>query len=414
MIYKRQSIIIHSLQMVFRNYRMYAMLSVTVVLSFSLLFGYLCFTDSIQYNGYKELFKQPGNIVMTGVQDKKEVLVTLDKMVKKVDPTAKKYTYYNYTTQLSQFGSVYANIYFIPGGRSPIYIQQYRFLESENQAWNAATEAELILGKDEFELQKNEAIISENLYESLGTNNEFPFEIAIPYKVDNAPTAVVMLSVVGVCANSSFDSSIQEVDIGCYTGSCTIYTTQEIQRNFFSNVYKETTQNVWFCSEYPEKIADCMNQLSLIPSAICIEQLQARQSIGVQNTNKFHTLLVLLLILGINLFSSFSNALSGRQFEIGVKQAIGASPWNITLQFLLESLMLMIGNTIISVIIVSDILIIYKFTQRAFCGYNWIVYVSPYSMAMYAVCCFSITVLYSGLFAYKSSKVEIIKHLKKE
>lgn len=121
-----------------------------------------------------------------------------------------------------------------------------------------------------------------------------------------------------------------------------------------------------------------------------------------------------MLILGINLFSSFSNALSGRQFEIGVKQAIGASPWNITLQFLLESLMLMIGNTIISVIIVSDILIIYKFTQRAFCGYNWIVYVSPYSMAMYAVCCFSITVLYSGLFAYKSSKVEIIKHLKKE
>ena len=118
--------------------------------------------------------------------------------------------------------------------------------------------------------------------------------------------------------------------------------------------------------------------------------------------------------MGINLFSSFSNALSGRQFEIGVKQAIGASPWNITLQFLLESLMLMIGNTIISVIIVSDILIIYKFTQRAFCGYNWIVYVSPYSMAMYAVCCFSITVLYSGLFAYKSSKVEIIKHLKKE
>lgn len=408
---KPQSIVVHSLQMVIRNFHRYAMLSVTVVLSFSLLLGYLCFSDSALYNSYKELFKQPRNIVMTSAQTNKEVLLTLARIAKKIDPSAKSFSYYSYSTKLSQFGNIYTNIYFIPEGRSPIYIQQYRYLEEESQAWNSAIEAEVILGKDAFELQNNEAIISENMYKSLGDNIEFPFELVVPHRVEGK-TIVVTLSVVGVCANSIFDSEIRCDNTGNYTGSCTIYTTQAVQQDNFSNVFSETTQNVWFCSNNPEKIAACIQQLGLIPAAICIEQNQAKQNISIQNTNKFYTLLILLFILGINLYSSFSNALAGRQFEIGVKQALGASPWNITLQFLLESIFLMFGNTVLSVFLVSDILIVYKFIQWVFRGYNWTAYISQYSIAMFAVCCFGLTVLYSVLFAYKSSRVEVIKHLK--
>lgn len=410
--YKQQSPFFHALQMVRRNFQRYAMLSVTVVLSFSLLLGYLCFMDSMQYNRYKELFKQPGNIVLTSTDNKKDRLNALDKMVERVDPNAKKYVFFNYNGILQQYGRVYTNLYFLPKGRTPVYIQQLRYLDTEEYGWSEAAEATLLLGRDTFELNNNEAIISENLYEALGGEKEFPFELPVSYREGNH-TTVVMLSVVGVCADSVYDSQIQQQE-QTYIGQGSIFTTQAIQEEYFAGAFDETTQIVWYCTDYPEEIAGCIDQLGLIPTAVCLTQNQARQNICTQNTNKLYTVLGLLLILGINLFSSFSNALSERKYEIGVKRAIGASPRSIILQFLLESLFLMLFNIFIAVVIVSDVLIIYKFIQWAVEGYQWVVYVSPYSIAMFAVCSVSITVAFSGLFAYKASKVEIIKHLKME
>ncbi len=46
----------HAVKMVGRNKRSYALLSVTIVLSFTLLLGYLCFVDSQHYNRYKQTF----------------------------------------------------------------------------------------------------------------------------------------------------------------------------------------------------------------------------------------------------------------------------------------------------------------------------------------------------------------------
>ena len=51
-----KSILRHAVTMVGRTLKSYALLSVTIVLSFSLLLGYLVFTDSTLYNRYKEEF----------------------------------------------------------------------------------------------------------------------------------------------------------------------------------------------------------------------------------------------------------------------------------------------------------------------------------------------------------------------
>ena len=48
-------VLAHAFVMVRKHIRSYALLSVTIVLSFSLLLGYLVYTDTSLYNEYKEL-----------------------------------------------------------------------------------------------------------------------------------------------------------------------------------------------------------------------------------------------------------------------------------------------------------------------------------------------------------------------
>ena len=50
----KRSGLLHAIMMAYRNIRSYKMLSVTIVLSFALLLGYMGFTDASLYNRYKE------------------------------------------------------------------------------------------------------------------------------------------------------------------------------------------------------------------------------------------------------------------------------------------------------------------------------------------------------------------------
>jgi len=57
----------HGTLMMIRTLRNYAMLSMSVVLSFSVLLGYLVYTDSTLFNQYKDvLYKPDGLIAVSG------------------------------------------------------------------------------------------------------------------------------------------------------------------------------------------------------------------------------------------------------------------------------------------------------------------------------------------------------------
>ena len=129
--------------------------------------------------------------------------------------------------------------------------------------------------------------------------------------------------------------------------------------------------------------------------------------------------IALLVILGINLYSCFLNALNDRKFEVGVRRALGASKWSIVRQFLYESLLVMITNIIIAVWLVLTAAIIYKVIIE--CTSNevgeFITYtlsISLYSVAMFAVCSLTLTVVFSLIFAYKTTQVKIVDYLKAE
>lgn len=413
----RRSAAVHATKMVARNYRSYVMLSVTIILSFAVLLGYLTLSDSALYNQYRELLALPGNIVLAEDALNTGSLGALPAMVSRADPDARGFSYVTTTTRLWQYSdTLYASLYFMPEGRQRVFVPHV-----SQSVFLSAREQTPIAGREYFELYGNEAFIGECLYRVLNPEGGFPFPLFVPVRGDDGNTCVVELSVVGVCPDTGYDEPPHYVcnDSGeaMLRGSCSIYTTQAVLRDYpIADLSGgEVTRLMWFCCKDPDAVAACVKQLGRVN---CYNnhtaQTRAREAMRAQSESKLYTVIVLLLVLGLNLYSSFRNALSDRQFEIGVRRAIGAGAWDIIKQFLLEGMLVMLANILLSVVLVADGMLIYKLVLLLLDGTQWTVTVSRYSLAMFAVCSVSLTVLFSTLFAYSSSRVEIIRHLKAE
>lgn len=57
-------ILLNGILMSWKQRKNYLLLSVTVVLSFSFLLGFLCYTDTKNYNDTKEIFSMPNNLIL--------------------------------------------------------------------------------------------------------------------------------------------------------------------------------------------------------------------------------------------------------------------------------------------------------------------------------------------------------------
>ena len=79
----------------------------------------------------------------------------------------------------------------------------------------------------------------------------------------------------------------------------------------------------------------------------------------------------------------------------------------------------MLANILVAVAVVADVFIVYKYiyerTPDEWGMYNdFILYISPHSVAMFALCAVTLTIVFSIIFAYKSTRVEIVQYLKAE
>lgn len=404
----------HACKMLRRNFRGYGLLSVTIVLSFSILLGYLCFVDAGLYNRYKELFAAPEQVVIVSTYDRSPAkMQALGSMAEYVDPDANMYHYIETTTPLTQFGDIIANLTFLPAGSFPVYREVY----SENYVWNAAQEIRPILGRERFSLKGNEAIVSESFYAALGGDGTFPMELAVPFTWADGSTTVFSLQIVGVCGDKGIPQDVVKIApdaSGKPAGMVQIYLPQSVLQEKSAADMENPRRMAWFYSASPEKIADCADQLQLVVNAVCREQKRATEQIQVQKATKATIAAIMLLLLGVNLYSSFTNALAERKYEIGIKRAIGASAWDIVRQFFMEGLLVMLANILLSVLLVTDLLCLYKLYRLLSAGEQWVIAVSPYSAAMFGVCSMTLTLVFCILFAYRSTQVEVVQYLKAE
>ena len=400
--------------MLWRNRRSYAMLSVTIVLSFSLLLGYLVFVDSQLYNKYKVILSAERDIVMAYSWETNPAAHNdLEKMAHNTDASVQLYQYFTHDTTLKQYGNVNARVTFLPNGNVPVYQLRTVLLDEFGNSFNYATKTETIMGQSGFGLEADQAIVNESLFYAISPDGLLPVSISIPTQWADGKETYYKLEVVGVVRDHG-DCSLSLNENGTQTGQTYIYVSQSLLGEHTAAELPVIRRITWMSTQYPNEMAEYARSLNMVVHSISKTQDTAIESIGAQKQTKGMVAVVLLLLLGINLYSSFSNALNDRKYEIGVKRAIGASSWDIMGQFFVESILVMLMNILLSVVLVTDVLAVYKLWWQSTHSISWIVDVSVYSPLMFAVCSFSLTVVFSMLFAYKSTKVEIIQYLKAE
>lgn len=398
----------HACKMVLRNFRSYAMLSITIVFSFAILLGYLIFADSSIYNSYKEIFASPREIVMAYTYENSGEISILEKQISDRIPSASSYRFLETDTVLKQYDSVRATISILPNNASFVF----RDISDENIQENYTTNVDVIMGEG-FPLSSNKAIINESFFQSISSNGQLPMKLSIPVSLADGAHVVWETEVVGVCEDIGEGPLHYDKD-GHLAGNTRIYVSQSILSGADASELLNARSVILFNSSQPEEVAACAQKFDLVLHAVCLAQNAATEKIQAQTQVKFLITVVLYILLSINLFGCFSNALSDRRFEIGVKRAIGASAFSVIGQFLLESIIVMLCSTLLAVAITADTLAVYKLYQHFALGNTWTVSASTGSVLMFAVCSLSLTLVFSLFFAYRATKVEIVKYLKAE
>lgn len=420
---KRKKLLIilrHSFSMVARMFKTYVLLSVTIILSFSLLLGYLTYSDSDIYNQYKDLFKVPRQLLRVTAPSGEKLRLICEAVSEKQNAqyffgytATGRFETYAYDDELQNSVVHFSNssVLCIPDRAWGIYDG----LQQLDIRWLDGQERQLIsLGADEM-------LMSEGIFYALQLDKlEDPI---YRLQVDSrSGKAVYDLKVVGLLADTYplvegevegvFDSAqnpLYKIYMAVSANLVNPQTVPDARMDAYAMFYTPT----------PELTTQEIKSLNGTVQGNYKLQNDALDAIRVQKQIKAIITCALLLLLGINLYSSFTNAMNDRKFEIGVKRALGASSWSIVRQFLYESIIVMAVNIILSVVLVADAAIVYKFfverTPEQTGSYpEYILYLSPYSMAMFGVCAVMLTVVFSLIFAYKSTQVEIVQYLKAE
>lgn len=423
-----RSILGHAFVMGRRNLKSYGLLSVTIVLSFSLLLGYLLLTDSATFNKYKDLFQLRREVVRVylGEAGSSRAQLFQEKVSQMEDSHAM--TVFQTTGSLSTSAEVEVGdtTHLVDGSATIdlICVPDHAWgvfdgLNKLNITWlDGKQHTDIALGADEI-------LLSEGIYYALELDKKETPLFRFPIHVHNGNLLGkkwVTMRVVGLLEDryplqegeypGVFDMSVNphyRVKVVASTAAIHPSTLPNAAWSMFSIVY----------SDSPEEVAQLAETMGCRPDSVYTHQDTALAEIRTQKSTKAIIAAALLLILGINLYSSFTNAMNDRKYEIGVKRAIGASGWGIVRQFLYESMLVMVANILLSIALVTDVAIIYKLIAERTpneLGYlqDYILYLSPQSAAMFGICAVGLTVVFSLIFAYKSTRVEIVQYLKAE
>lgn len=425
----KNSKLYHAFVMLGRNRRSYLLLSITVVLTFSLLLGYMFYMDCQTYNRYKHVFAQDRQLVEIGSHDLNATTLRTSEQ---------------FLTRAAELGTCsYVQQFFTSCDLDSIYMTEdgqllplpkltILTLPQEVGSLAASYDCFDILWLDGQEhetitLSSGQALMEESLFYALG--------------LDLAATPEWTFS----ASDSSYSLRVTIVGLLRYNNGADVfsdyfdaYTAGDIDYQYYSPIIvlsqmdcspDKLNTNSWYIaglqvySSAPEETAQLAERfysdLSIGVSSVAQAQNNALAAIRTQIQTKAVFAAALLLLLGINLYSNFNNALNDRKYEIGIKRAIGASAWSIIRQFLYESIFVMLASIAASVVLVVDGFIVFKYiyehTPNAFGLYSdWALYLSPYSIGIFLACSFALTIVFSLLFAWNAVRVEIVQHLKSE
>lgn len=384
--------------MIKKTFKNYLLLSVTAFLSFAIMFGYLMYTDSNIYNKYNELFSESPNIIISSntaerVSDMKILSEQLDKLPN---------THYYYTKSC-------------PGYTSFGTECEIKLLPS--YVWGMYTGGKLndesgeirlkVNDKWDFYLGTNEAIVSEQMYQSIEPDSNGKKRIKLVFENNNEKKVLRTYEVIGSYSSDLIefvDPETSNTSDPVFVSNASVKESEYFLENVSLTIY---TERIEFVIEKTKSLGLACDEIYSLQNDAIAEKISAIN-------NKYIISAVLFILLGINLYSSFTNALNDRKFEIGVKRAIGASKLHIMLQFIIEGLVVMLTNIILSVYAVICLMNIYKFVNQVILNKLYIITMNFESVLLFTIFSLSLTLAFSLIFAYQCTKVEIVKYLKEE
>ena len=423
---------LHACKMVWRNRRSYALLSVTVVLTFSFLLGYLVYTDTALYNRHKKRFLTDRNVFIATAQFLQpgqttdgrinSFLYAAEQQVE-MDRYSVLWTWMkeNRLPAENEEGYIYftTECYFVPSTVWELY--DFTSIEpfSLPITWLDGKKHEGV------HLESRQILMESSYYYLLGLDKMdtsiFSLQMqsytpdsanAIPYSVD--------VEVVGIFQSSS-DNYIQAHRKEKGTSGIVFAPMSLLEQipNEIRSTWHYTRHEVCY-TETPEVLGAIAEgiELNSVSDPYRLQDLALADKQQAQNT-KAIIAAALFVILGISLYSCFTNALNDRKFEIGVKRAVGVSGWGIIRQFLVEGILVMGFDIILSIILIGDIAVVFRYVTPKIPAIadtygNWIMYISPQSIGMFLLCSVGLTVGFSLIFAYQTTQVQIVDYLKAE
>lgn len=411
---KNKGLIFHSAKMFYLNFKGYSMLAITIVLSFAILLGYMVFNDSMTYNNFKHVFASPSNALMVETQDGLKDLNSLISSCKKVDPGLKSYTYLDYSASFPQYGEmIRSKVYFIPDGGNPIIISEYISDGIGEYEYVSCYVHEVDIVKGTNRLNGNDAILSESFYNTVLKNTELPVTLIMTLKLADGSTHPVKLNVIGICKDSEFNSvKLDSSRKPIITGS--IFCRQDLIKDITSDLLELPKYVAVVATDKPAEVIALAERRGFLVRSAYAAKNEAVDSIRTNINTKMWIAIILYLILGINLFGCFENALGKRSFEISVRRALGASRMQIIAQFLLEGVLVMLLSILISTTLIAELAIVFKLYLGYFKNIVWTIYITESSVWIFTVCGISMTALFSVIFAFRATNVEIVKNLKGE
>ena len=368
------------------------MLSITVFLTFTFLLGFLIYTDSGIYNKYKELMGNDYKIILSHNRMDSDSGNKINILTSRLEEMGDTHFYYIKKTLARDTYGNQCYVQILPN-----------YVWAVFEYGNVGVERVEMNGEKSFTLKQGEALVSDRMYENLKKSFDREPEISMVFEKEGNNKKIYKFNIVGTYTPKQYENTQETgVEDPIYISGVGI-DDSEYEIHNYQTVIR---------TDKPSLVINCLKSMNMSIMNVMDEQNNAIKEENIVIRNKYIIAAVLFVILGINLYSAFSNALNERKYEIGIKRAIGAGKKDIMMQFLTEGIIVMGINIFLSIVASINIFVIYKAIMFYAKGYRYVICLSGQSVILYAVLTVSISALFSTLFAYKCTRVEIVKYLK--
>lgn len=297
----------------------------------------------------------------------------------------------------------------------PSVIHDFYYYEDTVSGTPFVQPLKMVSGRESFSLAEDEVIINQSFFHALKQKDNKPPEYLYltMHWEDETEVSLWKLRIVGVCQDLQKNKAVYKDDMLNWFG-VNVYLNRNILQSMQVEKFSQIRYMSTVVSNEPITIISMANELQQSVEGVALAQREANRIVRTETRSKGVVSLLMFILLSINLYSSFSNVLQTRNYEIGVRRAVGASRKKIMQQFLYEALLVLGLDTVLSAVFVLDTMLLYKAYYIWNLGQNWIMYISKSSWLIFGICSMVLAISFSLIFGYKASLIEIVDYLKKE